>query len=469
MEPRDDFATFIHMLSNVFLDPAVIQKLLAGGFFYADLENGTGSTSHTLRRLGFTDRELRDDTYQKRIHPDDHNTYFALWERVQQGLEDELYVEYRVRDNEGIWHWIETRAVVVARRPDQSIAKIVGIDRIISARKEAEAFLERQIREMSQKIELAETLVRVGATVSTDDDMTRQLKRIIEKATTIVPFDRCDIYALEADQRERVISYTRSDEYKDALPPGCVDQCEELRDQTIPIIWDDFEINAVFRSCIGVPLKTDDGHVGEAMFWHHTEKRYRGIDVFPLMTVGSVLAVAIYNYRTYWNTVHDLETDELTGFLTRRSFDREAPRVWNEFVSAYRSNAVVMIDIDHFKRVNDTHGHATGDRVIREVTALIRGQLRKDDILGRYGGEEFAAILPNADAKSARRTMERIRTTCEALHLDDKIGPTTISVGGSICDDGISDTVTLEEHLARADQALYDAKNTGRNRVVFAE
>jgi diguanylate cyclase (GGDEF)-like protein len=126
-----------------------------------------------------------------------------------------------------------------------------------------------------------------------------------------------------------------------------------------------------------------------------------------------------------------------------------------------------MIDIDRFKQINDTHGHAIGDRVIREIAALIRVHLRKDDILGRYGGEEFVAILPNTDHESAMNTMERIRAKCHALNVGDEVGYATISIGGSICDDSLSPPEALEEHIARADRALYRAKNTGRNRVVF--
>jgi two-component system cell cycle response regulator len=130
--------------------------------------------------------------------------------------------------------------------------------------------------------------------------------------------------------------------------------------------------------------------------------------------------------------------------------------------------ALLMIDVDHFKRVNDTHGHAVGDEVLKAFTRILEGNLRSVDLLGRLGGEEFAVVLPESDQNAAKHTAERLRAAVEALEFPFEDGTTmkiTTSVGIAILA-GAGET--LDSLLARADTALYTAKGEGRNRVVVS-
>jgi two-component system, NtrC family, C4-dicarboxylate transport sensor histidine kinase DctB len=131
------------------------------------------------------------------------------------------------------------------------------------------------------------------------------------------------------------------------------------------------------------------------------------------------------------------------------------------------SLSVIMIDVDHFKRINDVYGHPAGDKVLQAMVMLCTEELREGDIFARFGGEEFIIALPHADKQAAQLVAERIRTTVmnrpieagtESLHI-------TISCGISQHRSGELD---IEGTVKRADQALYEAKNSGRNRVVIA-
>ena len=126
-----------------------------------------------------------------------------------------------------------------------------------------------------------------------------------------------------------------------------------------------------------------------------------------------------------------------------------------------------MFDLDHFKHVNDRHGHRVGDAVLRHVAHLCRQSLREEDLLGRYGGEEFAAVLPDTDHTEALQLAERLRRTVEEhpLRLEGCPLPLTVSVGVSTLPGG-SHRLSLEHLLDRADQALYGAKRAGRNTVA---
>jgi diguanylate cyclase (GGDEF)-like protein len=156
--------------------------------------------------------------------------------------------------------------------------------------------------------------------------------------------------------------------------------------------------------------------------------------------------------------------DELTGIANRRQFMQVAERDTATAIRAGRSLAVLMVDIDHFKRVNDTYGHPTGDDVIRTVALRLAAQLRQTDLVGRYGGEEFAAVLQDAGLGSG--LPERLRACIGELPIETQSGPleVTVSVGVSRLETG---DANLKDLLARADQALYEAKRAGRNRVHY--
>jgi diguanylate cyclase (GGDEF)-like protein len=160
--------------------------------------------------------------------------------------------------------------------------------------------------------------------------------------------------------------------------------------------------------------------------------------------------------------------DELTGVANRRWFTAMASRELERCRRFNHQLALLMIDIDHFKRVNDTHGHAVGDEVLKAFTRVLEGNLRSVDLLGRLGGEEFAVVLPEADDSAAAHTAERLRQAVEALQFpfeDGTVLRITTSVGIAIL---AATGETLDSLLARADGALYAAKRQGRNRVVVS-
>lgn len=153
-------------------------------------------------------------------------------------------------------------------------------------------------------------------------------------------------------------------------------------------------------------------------------------------------------------------TDHLTGIANRRQLDRVLAAECGRAARAGRPLALLMCDLDRFKLLNDTHGHAAGDRVLAQAAALMRQGLRRGDTLGRWGGEEFLAILPDADPAGALATGEKLR----AVIAGHDFGPgmrCTASIGAACWQPGD----TPETLLARADQALYRAKQAGRDRV----
>jgi len=165
-------------------------------------------------------------------------------------------------------------------------------------------------------------------------------------------------------------------------------------------------------------------------------------------------------------------TDGLTGVQNRRYFEHRCPVEIGQARRYKHSLCCLFLDIDKFKRINDTHGHPTGDDVLRSVANDIQAQLRSGDTIARYGGEEFVVLLPRSESHHARQIAERIRSGIEAKHYQAQSGQTikvTLSVGLSVLPTtnlSGENQQLADQLVAAADRALYQAKHTGRNRVV---
>ena len=202
--------------------------------------------------------------------------------------------------------------------------------------------------------------------------------------------------------------------------------------------------------------------------------------LFVLVIVFAVLYLIMRkgaaSLREAQIALHELAvTDTLTGTFRRSHLMERVAEVCADNganpvrrrSSAYRIS-LLMVDIDHFKKINDTHGHQAGDAVLRELAARLRNSLRPYDVLGRYGGEEFLVLLPGTDFIDARAVAERARAAIESQAFDaaGTAIRVTVSIGVASATGGAE---TMENFIGRADKALYTAKNAGRNRVMSDE
>lgn len=179
----------------------------------------------------------------------------------------------------------------------------------------------------------------------------------------------------------------------------------------------------------------------------------------------SIYKIIAQNKRLVLAMDEMLIHDELTKQHNRRYFDTQLSRYLALFQRTQERFCVAMIDIDYFKQVNDTHGHAIGDDVLFQLSTYIKEKLRASDIFARYGGEEFVILLPMTEVGASVMMLDRLRAAVASREFDihGQNIQLTISVGISITQDGDA----AENLLARADSALYQAKETGRNKVVL--
>jgi diguanylate cyclase (GGDEF)-like protein len=171
---------------------------------------------------------------------------------------------------------------------------------------------------------------------------------------------------------------------------------------------------------------------------------------------------ALYHEEIYRMTIVDGLTQAHNKRFLFEQLDKEISRARRY----QRPLALIMFDLDHFKRINDTYGHLAGDYVLRETAALVRGRIRRDEIFARYGGEEFAVLLPETDLAGAVRVAEEIRKLVSehSFTFERESIPVTVSLGAAQLDDGAR---TPEEFVDLADRKLYEAKRSGRNRVAY--
>ncbi len=171
--------------------------------------------------------------------------------------------------------------------------------------------------------------------------------------------------------------------------------------------------------------------------------------------------------ETYRQSLELAATDPLTGLNNRRYLSNHLSRQISRAKETRKACSVLMVDVDHFKRINDTHGHQAGDEVLKGISERLRFNIRGIDLACRYGGEEFVIVMPEADMPTAEKVAERLRESIADRPFE--LGPgrgqllVTASLGVASLEPGDTDSEAL---IARADKALYAAKAAGRNRVV---
>jgi diguanylate cyclase (GGDEF)-like protein len=217
-------------------------------------------------------------------------------------------------------------------------------------------------------------------------------------------------------------------------------------------------------SFLGVPLLAENRVCG-ALLLTRVGKPFSSNEVRVLRILCNQSAIAIENARAHARLEQLAATDGLTGLFNRRYFQQALEREISRTDRGSGSLALLLLDIDHFKLLNDTYGHALGDLVLKKVAEVLQGTLRKGDVLARYGGEEFVILLPEGTYQGAAEFAQRIWSAVGAapLHPEGGDNYVTVSVGWALLPE---DAESAEKLVEFADRALYFAKETGRNKVA---
>ena len=284
------------------------------------------------------------------------------------------------------------------------------------------------------------------------------LDKLLDSLARAVRYDDASVLVEKSEALEVFLTRgPRGKEVSQRLVPTCA-PVEEAVFTHQPALNDG-------RQMMALPLVRRSVVIGVVCLESRREP-YSDAEVRLALSLTQPAAMAVENARLFDEVQRNATYDGLTKTYNRRHFMEQAQRAYDNARRFGHALTAMMLDVDHFKRINDKHGHHVGDQVLRVLADRCKSTLRSVDLLGRYGGEEFAIVLPGADEKSAATVLaERIRRTVAEEPIETDAGQVrvTISIGVATMN---GEMATSEDLFKRADAALYEAKQAGRNRVV---
>jgi diguanylate cyclase (GGDEF)-like protein len=331
------------------------------------------------------------------------------------------------------------------------------------------AQLEISVQTAHRQRDLAEQLRTAFEEMSDTLEPEKILVRLMRSARSLLQSDRAWLLSREADGR---CVLTESGFYGETAREITADRTAlALLARDEPAAGVDVGVPAAItdrlpdaRGWLVLPLRSRTSEVGVLVLGSGDPTALdHQVEVASALVAQGLTA---FDNASLFARVQNLAVvDELTGIANRRRFLEVAERDLAAAIRHSRPLSAMMIDIDHFKSVNDTYGHPTGDDVIREVASRLAAHARRTDLVGRYGGEEFSLVLPETGTLTCKELAERLRSAIADEPVQTRTGPlgVTVSIGTASRQPGDADLITL---LSRADQALYEAKNAGRNRVA---
>lgn len=413
----------------------------ATGVWDRNLQTGEIHYSSGWKALiGYTDTEISnriEDSYL-RVHPDDLAYVQASIRAHFEGKTDSYAVEHRLRCKNGSYIWVASRGKIVQRDPDGRPLHMMGTTTDITT-----------MRVLSDRLQQSVDLV----TCLTNEvpGLAYQYQRSSDGAErfSYVSEGIKDIYELSPDQMSEAAALIHQLVYPDDLAAYCTSIAVSA--QNLQPLHLEFRVN--------LPQ--------QGLRWRQMDARPRRLPDGGTLWHGFVTDVTEHK-RIQMELQEHATIDFLTQIPNRRYFmgrmEEELARLQR---AATKPSAVLMFDLDHFKNINDRHGHAAGDLVLKHFANILRDELRKSDVAGRVGGEEFAVVLSGADVHDANIFAQRVQKQLleTPVNANNQMIPVTVSIGIAM----MSDTDTSPDAaLSRSDMALYRAKESGRNRITIA-
>jgi len=340
---------------------------------------------------------------------------------------------------------------------------------------------QMMVEQVRQERQAAEALRVSGSVLSATLDMEQVKDAIIQQVGEIVPSDLALLIWLE-NGKSRVVRAVGNpplteeeqetwqnheihlDEYPQVIRMLETGQAMVIPDTSLAPNWQPCDLSTQAAAWIGAPILAYDHQWGVLCLSSRKANTYQARQTQYLALYASQSALALENARLFEEVKRLAITDSLTGLSTRRQLFYLGERELERFQRYGTVFSAIMLDIDDFKKINDTYGHLVGDRVLMTVAERCRLNVRNVDIIGRYGGEEFVFILPEINVEGARRTAERLRDVIFATPVEIEGGAIIVSASCGVAEvrPGYH---RLEDLIHAADLAAYRAKSSGRNRV----
>ncbi len=410
---------------------------------------------------------------------------YATWEQKLPRYANQPPPYHSIIGAPLLWQGEVQAALLIFRKKNSPVFSSEEMELLMLLANQASGVLKSAtlLERESEQRQLAESLQHIALNLNASLEPKEVYQRLLEEVGELVPYDSATLMQVDKD----IVRLVASRSYEKFLTPAQLSYLQELtfplketpnlfyittmkRGYVIPNVLDDPEWVVVpegrhIRSWIGIPIFIQ----GEASMIFSldstTPYAYQKHHLTVLTMFASHAALAIQNAHLFAQIRALALNDELTNLPNRRYLFTMGEREVQRARRFEHPLSALMIDIDHFKRINDTYGHLIGDEVLRALATRCRNTIREVDIIGRYGGEEFAVLLPDTNLKDALQIGERLHKAIANASIVTSGGKLslTISVGVAELREDISD---LQDLLDTADQGLYMAKQNGRNRVM---
>ena len=409
--------------------------------------------------MGYPRDELSSMPFPELIHPDDRQMVADRHLRRLAGEALSPVYAFRIIDKEGATKWLEINAVAIQWEEKPATLNFLSD---ITERKKADHELQKRNRELTAINAIAQSL-------SQHTRLNKVLQTALYSTLEVTGLLTGGIWLLDEDKGKLVLAIHRGfgrkfERSMSRMPReiGIASRVMVIADipatKELPPKYKETARLDRLQSAISIPLKSKGKTLGVINLFSHNRRDFPAEDIQLLETIGGEIGVAIENAKLLERLSEQSETDELTGLYNRRHFydtiDNETYRTWR----SKRSFSLAILDLDGFKRYNDRFGHISGDAVLKNFASAIKLALRKSDTAFRYGGDEFAVILPSTGAERAKKLIERIRDKWSQISQEQyPILETPIRFSAGIAQFP-DDSETADGLVFLADTALFTAK-----------
>lgn len=381
-----------------------------------------------------------------------------------------------------------------------NLEKLIEIERRVKEVQSATIFsvLDEQKKEIVEKnykllYEQNKLIYKVGQKITSNLNKNNIFKIIAKEINNVIKYDIIQIIAYNEEknnyqyqlviEEDKIIPLNNKEVYNDSFASYSIRHKEDLIVNDVEneyqryiedfdkykkhIVKDKKWKNAkITNSLLFVPMIIKDKVVGVICVQRYENNAFDLRDLTNLKILGTYIAIALDNASLYRRVKYNANYDDLTGIFNRRKAIEKINKLKEKSIYFNENYYIAMVDIDNFKKINDVYGHVAGDKVLIEVANAIKNSIGENDIVGRYGGEEFIIIVKENN-NNLINIIERIRRNIESLYIkidNSNVINVTASIGVKRFD---MNNRTLEENIALADKSLYEAKTSGKNKVVY--
>lgn len=330
-----------------------------------------------------------------------------------------------------------------------------------------------------RRADTSETLRKAGIAVAEQVELSQAVNHVLEQLKQMVPYDSASVQLLEGNELYIIGGNGWKDDkeilnLRFSIPsdnPNTV-----VIERGVPYylpdagaVYDRFSAppHDHIRSWLGIPLIVQEKTIGLLAIDSSEPNDFSEHEIMIATEFANQVAITLENARLLKETQNQAITDALTGIYNRRGLYQFGEIEFQRSRRINRPFSIIMFDLDHFKKVNDSHGHAAGDQILRELAQRCVKTSRTTDLVGRYGGEEFVILLTETNLEAARLIGERLRQSIMNSPFKTEAGNVTITSSLGVAE--ANQTDTLNSLIERADAALYRAKKAGRNKVIVSD